>query len=151
MLAALVLAAGLSAAAPAKTCAPADPAPVVDTLRAMYAAAMKSDFAAMQAVFAPGFYAFDGGRRFDGPGMAAMVEGAQGAGGLYVWTVNEPDVQIACDQARIAYVNRGSMANAAGTTPVVWLESADLVFEGGRWRIAFFHSTRVPPPPPIKP
>ena len=149
MLAILALAAGL-AATPAKACPPADPAAVADTLRAMYAAAVKDDAPGMQAVFAPGFYAFDGGKRFDGPGMAALVKGAHDAGRTLVWTVQEPDVHFACDQARIAYVNRGSVTDTAGTMPLTWLESADLVFTGGRWRIAFFHSTRVPPPAPAK-
>ena len=149
MLAALLFTSGLAAAAtPAKTCPPADAKAVADTLRAMYAAAVRDDAAGMEAVFAPDFYAFDGGARFDGPGMAALVKGAHAAGRTYVWTVDEPDVHIACDHARIAYVNRGSVADASGTTPVTWLESADLVFAGGRWRIAFFHSTRVPPPAP---
>ncbi len=149
MLAAL-FAAGVGAT-PASACAPADPAPVANTLRTLYAAAMSGDAAGMQAVFAPGFYAFDGGRRFDGAGMVALVKGVQANGRTAVWTVNDPDVHITCNTARIAYVNRGAFTDASGTTPITWLESADLVFEGGRWRIAFFHSTRAGPPPPAKP
>jgi hypothetical protein len=48
------------------------------------------------------------------------------------------------DLAWITYVNRGSVGDAAGVTPVTWLESAVLRHDGRRWRIRFFHSTRVP-------
>jgi ketosteroid isomerase-like protein len=149
-LAALCLTA--SAAAPAQprapACAPTDPQPVVATLREMFAAATVDDVPRMQAVFTPDFYAFDGGHRFTGMGMADLIKGAHKSGRTLVWTVQEPDVHIACDTAWIAYVNRGSVTDASGTQPLTWLESAVLRFEAGKWRIAFFHSTRVPPAAP---
>jgi ketosteroid isomerase-like protein len=129
-------------------CAPTDPQPVAAALREMFAAATVDDFARMRAVFTPDFYAFDGGRRFDGLGMAELIKGAHKSGRTLVWTVQKPDVHIACDTAWIAYVNRGSATDASGTQALTWLESAVLRFEGGKWRIAFFHSTRVPPAAP---
>jgi hypothetical protein len=46
---------------------------------------------------------------------------------------------------RIAYVNKGSITDASGTTVNQnWLESAFLQTQAGVWKIVFMHSTRVP-------
>ena len=136
-----LLAAGPAAARAA--CPAADPAAVADTVREMFAAIGVDDTPRMQRVLAPGFYAYDAGRRFDGPALARLVEDAHRAGKRFVWTVQEPDVRIDCDRAWIAYVNRGSVGDAAAAQPVTWLESAVLRHQDGRWRIEFFHSSRA--------
>jgi Domain of unknown function (DUF4440) len=120
-----------------------DSAAVVETMRAMFAAATQDDEASLKAIFAADFYAFDGGGRFDGMELAALIRTAHAAGKSFVWTVNEPDARIEGDWAWIAYLNRGSITDAAGTVPMTWLESAVLNFDGNRWRIRFFHSTRA--------
>jgi hypothetical protein len=51
------------------------------------------------------------------------------------------------DTAWIAYVNKGSITDASGTTKQNWLESAFLEKQGGDWKIVFMHSTRVSLPP----
>jgi hypothetical protein len=117
---------------------------VIETIREMYAAAAIDDEASLRAIFTDDFYAFDGGKRFDGMELPALLKAAHAAGKRFVWTVSEPDVWVAQNCASIAYVNRGSISDAAGTVPVTWLESAVLRFDGSRWRIQFFHSTRVP-------
>lgn len=132
-----------SRTASAEAGATRDPAAVAQTMREMYAALSADDEAKLKDVITPDFYAFDGGKRFDGVSLFALVNDAHKAGKVFVWTVNEPDVHVNGDEAWIAYVNRGSV----GAQPVTWLESAMLRFEGGRWRIAFFHSTRVPAAP----
>ena len=53
----------LDAACAAK---PGDEAAIVGTLRGMYAAATADDRAKMRSYFAPGFYMFDGGNRYEG-------------------------------------------------------------------------------------
>jgi hypothetical protein len=143
---ALPLLAVLAAASTAQAraaCPPADPTAVADTVREMYAALSVDDMARMQRVLAPGFYAYDAGKRFDGPALGQLVEAAHKAGKRLVWTVQEPDVRIACDRAWIAYVNRGSIGDATGSEPVTWLESAMLRHQDGRWRIEFFHSSHA--------
>jgi hypothetical protein len=117
---------------------------VAETMREMYAALSADDEARLKTIFTADFYSF-GGKRFDGPALAGLVKDAHKAGKTFVWTVNEPDVRVQCDWAWIAYVNRGSVTDKAGATPVTWLESAVLRFETGRWRIAFFHSSRAAP------
>ncbi len=50
--------------------------------------------------------------------------------------VTEPDVHISGNIAWIAYVKKGSITDASGTTNQKWLESA--------FKVIFMHSTRVP-------
>jgi ketosteroid isomerase-like protein len=76
--------------------------------------------------------------------MLALIKAARDAGESIEWSVTEPDIRIDGDVAWIAYVNRGSITDAAGTKPQVWLESGFLEERAGRWRIVFVHSTRAP-------
>lgn len=126
-------------------CARADTDAVAAIVREMFAALTTDDETRLTQIFTPDFYAFDAGKRFDGMALAELVKSAHATGKTLVWTVNEPDVRIVCDRAWIAYVNRGSVGDAAGSQPVTWQESANLRFEDGRWRIEFFHSNRAAP------
>jgi len=125
---------------------PVDQTAVVETMRAMYAAATADDLEKMHSVTTADFYAFDGGKRLDGDALFQLVKSAHAGGTVFVWTVTEPEVHLSCNVAWISYVNQGSVKNASGTTKVTWLESAVLVKEKGAWRIRFFHSTRAPQP-----
>ncbi len=148
LLAALLLAPAFARAAePACTTTPADQQAVTETIRTMYAAASTDDLAKFHSVTTPSFTAFDLGQRFDGDALMTMVKSAHTAGKVIVWTVTQPDVHINCNTAWIAYTNRGSLTDASGTVPLTWLESAFLQKDAGTWKIVFFHSTRVPPPP----
>ncbi|MCM2315641.1 MAG: nuclear transport factor 2 family protein [Thermoanaerobaculia bacterium] len=117
---------------------------VVETVRQMYVALTNDDFDRFRAVTSSNFYAFDVGKRFDGEELAALVRNAHASGKVYVWEVTEPDVHVDGNSAWVAYVNRGSITDAAGKKELSWLESAVLRKEKGVWRIHFFHSTRVP-------
>jgi len=57
------------------------------------------------------------------------------------WNVTDPDVHIDRTTAWVAYVDRGSITDAAGTMDKTWLESVYLVKRAGRWRLAFMEST----------
>ena len=138
---------GQEAACPTK---PGDAAAIVATVRGMYAAATADDRAKVRSYFAPGFYMFDGGQRFDGDAIMDSIEGYYKQGAKFEWNVIQPDVHIHCNEAWLAYANDGSitMPGAAAATPAKWLESAVLERQGGVWKMVFFQSTRVPPPPP---
>lgn len=110
----------------------------------MFVAATTDDLKLFHTVAAPDFYAFDGGKRYDGDALMDLVKGLHAAGSVYVWTVNEPEVHISCNTAWVTYVNRGSVQNASGTTKVTWLESVILEKEAGRWRVRFASSARAP-------
>lgn len=126
---------------------PEDQSAVVDTLRNLFAAAIAENSAQFRALLTPDFYCFDGGRRFDVDSLYHLVLTLHKAGNVYSWSVNEPEVHISGNLAWITYVNRGSITNQSGTQQLSWLESAILVKDSGHWRVRFFHSTRVPPPP----
>jgi hypothetical protein len=130
----------------AKACAPEHNEVVVDVLKQLFEAASHDDDKLFKEVLAPNFYAFDNGKRFDGMQLPQLIKAAHGAGKIYVWSVNDPEVHITCDWAWITYTNRGSVGDASGTKPMSWLESAVLHYQGQRWQIQFLHSTRAAPP-----
>jgi hypothetical protein len=142
VVAPLVALSGVSAARD-KTCAPEHNEAVVDALNQFFEAASHDDDKLFKEVLEPNFYAFDNGKRFDGMQLPQLIKDAHGAGKTYVWSVNAPEVHIACDWAWITYTNRGSAGDASGAQPMSWLESAVLHYHGQRWHIQFLHSTRA--------
>ena len=121
----------------------ADNAAVIDSMKTMYVAASTDDLARFYTVASPDFYAFDGGKRFTGNELMALIKKAHADGKVYVWTVNEPEVYVDGNTAWITFVNRGSVTDSAGKTDVTWLESAILRKHETRWLIHFFHSSRA--------
>jgi ketosteroid isomerase-like protein len=119
---------------------------VAATVRAMYAALASDDLAGWHAVTTKDYFAFDVGRRFDGDALFDVIKEQHAAGAMYEWKVNDPKVEAACNTALVTYVATGSRTQAGVTRQLSWLESATLVHDGQRWRIRFFHSTRVPDP-----
>ncbi len=146
MLAGLAVLAALGCASVARGGNPAEEDKVVDAMRTMYVAATNDDLEKFHSVVASDFFAFDGGMRFSGDELMALVKNAHAAGKVYHWEVTQPEVHVDGGMAWIAYVNRGSVGDASGKTEVTWLESAVLRKEHDAWRIVFFHSTRVPVP-----
>jgi ketosteroid isomerase-like protein len=142
---AAVLAGGSTRAAPA--CAPKGASHEVEaTVRDWFAAFARDDFAAGYALQAPGFYAYDGGRRFDGMELGELIRSAHASGTKIEWNLGDIDVHVACDQAWTAWVNKGAAGKPGAMAPVTWLESAVLRYQDGRWRMEFLHSDRVRPP-----
>jgi hypothetical protein len=151
LLLSLFMAAGIAATANAETCrpGPADQSGIIEVMRSVYRAAAADDLAAFQSLILPGFYAYDGGLRFEGDGLMRWVMAAHGKGDVFTWSVDEPDVHIGCEEAWIAYVNRGSVKHAESPAVAVsWLESANLRKVDGVWKLVFFHSARAPAPIP---
>jgi len=121
---------------------------IVGTVSTIFTAARADDVAKFDSVIAPSFYIFDGGARFNGDSIMALIKAQHAAGKRYEWNVTEPDVHISGNIAWIAYINKGSIMDASGTANQQWLESAFLEKQAGTWKIVFMHSTRVPMPPP---
>jgi Domain of unknown function (DUF4440) len=124
---------------------------VVDTVSTIFTAAGTDDVVKFDSVVASDFYIFDGGARFNGETIMAFIKAQHAAGKRYEWNVTEPDVRISGNTAWIAYVNKGSITDASGTTSQKWLESAFLEKQAGIWKIVFMHSTRVPMSPQENP
>jgi ketosteroid isomerase-like protein len=131
--------------------AASDTTQIVDTIKAMFTAASADDLAKFDSLVTPDFYMYDGGARFNGDSIMALIKADHARGRQYEWNVTQPDVHISGDTAWIAYVNEGTVTDASGTQHLKWLESAFLKKTAGTWKIAFFHSTRVPPPPQENP
>ena len=111
----------------------------------MYAALTKDDLDGWRAAITKDFFSYDGGKRFHGDALFDLIKTNHGKGTVYVWTVNTPKVDVACDMALVTYVNTGSVtSSSAAMRSVSWLESATLRHDGQRWRISFFHSSVVP-------
>lgn len=145
LAAVVLLAAQPAAAAPA--CAPKAEAPAVNAVVGMYAALKAGDRARWAAVVTPDFYAFDGGAKFTGDGLLALIKTAQAQGKSYEWTVNEPRVRIDCTLAAVTYVNLGGVTDSTGRIPVTWLETALLTWDKGAWKVSFLESVRAKPAP----
>lgn len=144
----LIFSASLSCSlALASQCAPKTAPDPADSLRRLYAAAMKIDRDAFLAELTPDFYAFDGGKRYSRDEFGNLPRALHDKGEVYVWSVTKADTHISCDTAWVAYYNEGTVTNAAGQRPASWLESADLVWRHGAWKIQFFQSTLIKPPP----
>jgi hypothetical protein len=141
---AVLAASGVTMAKAQSVCAPQNPQTIVEVIAAMYDAASGDDVARMTEILAPEFYAFEAGHRFDGMTLPNLIKAAHKGGRIYRWSVTLPDVHIACDTAWIAYVNDGAVGNAKSSTPQLWLESANLVYTRGKWRMLFLSSMRVP-------
>jgi hypothetical protein len=141
----MMLAVGSAGAQGARGCnvGAGDEAKVAETLRTFYVAATNDDLALFHTVAAADFYAFDGGRRYDGDALMGMVKTAHAAGRKLVWTVNDPKVVMDCRTALITYVNHGSATDTTGTKEVTWLESAWLEKGAGGWKMRFFQSQRA--------
>jgi hypothetical protein len=142
---ALVVAGSASAAAP--KCAPAGAAKgVEEAVRGWFGAFVRDDYAAGYALQAPGFYAYDGGERYDGTALGELLRKLKAGGTRLEWRLHDMDVHVACDQAWAAWINTGAAGTVGAMQPVTWLESMTLRYEGGRWRIEFLHSDRAKSP-----
>lgn len=143
---------GLSACTHAPSTPASCPSPtaatteVAQTMRDMYAALASDDLAGWHAATTKDFFSFDVGKRFDGDALFNVIKEQHAAGAVYEWKVNDPMVEATCNTALITYIATGSRTQAGVTRQLSWLESATLVHDGQRWRIRFFHSTRVPDP-----
>jgi ketosteroid isomerase-like protein len=123
-----------------------DQSQIVDRMNTMFTALETDDAAKLDSIVAPDFYMFEGGARFNGNSILAVMKAQYAAGKRYEWSVTEPDIHISGNTAWIAYVNDGSIADASGRVNHQWLESAILEKQAGVWKILFIHSTRVPAP-----
>lgn len=96
-------------------------------------------------LFAPGFYAFDGGKRFQGDELLQLVLKLHKSGVVIRWNLGPIDVHVSGDLAWAAWENHGSAGVPPAEKPVAWQESAVLKRENGAWRFVFLHSNRVDP------
>ena len=140
----------LTVTAPAFAKCPApDRQVIADTVQAMFDAAAVDDTAKLATILAPGFYTFDVGTRYDARTFQEAIRDFHRSGKRIAWQVTSPDVHVSCDTAWITYVNKGKLTASGTSTPRIWLESAQLVYTNGAWRVAFLESAPVSDPAPV--
>jgi hypothetical protein len=127
-------------------CAPAGTAEdqVVRAIRTMFEAARTDDMTKFNSVAEPEFYAYDGGKLFQGSALMDYIQQAHAAGKVFEWNLTEAKVHVSCDVAWVTYINKGAVQDSSGRQDLTWLESAILDYRGGHWLIHFLHSTRAP-------
>jgi hypothetical protein len=111
----------------------------------LFSAFRADDEAEFKSHVTDGFYAYDGGKRFEGVAILNFVKSLHAAGKKFEWNITAPEVHVQCDWAWVTYVNKGSITDASGRQDLSWLESAILRYDEGHWRVQFLHSTRAAP------
>src|SRR3982075_1381575 len=109
---ALVFSAKVSTARGQQKLLTADQTQIVNTVSTIFTAARADDVAKFDSVIASDFYIYDGGVRFNGDAVMAVIKAQHAAGKRFEWNVTEPDVHIIGHSAWIAYVNQGSITDA---------------------------------------
>jgi Domain of unknown function (DUF4440) len=123
----------------------ADKPEITKTIEGIFDAGMTNNLAAFDSLIAPNFYMYDGGKRYDGDALMRTLIDMKQHGYKYIWSVQDPSIEIDCNTAWVAYVNKGSTTTPDGIKKDrTWLESAVLVKQNGLWLVRFFHSTPAP-------
>jgi ketosteroid isomerase-like protein len=118
--------------------------PAFQPVKALFAAMSKYDGNAMQATSTADFQLLEHGEDWT---MQQLVDAVQPKGKPYVR--KNFFVQIRArekgDVAWVSYWNKAEIHRDGDVRTVVWLESAVMVKEEGRWKIQLLHSTRLDP------
>jgi hypothetical protein len=91
---ALVFSANVSTARGQQKLLTADQTQIVNTVSTIFTAARADDVAKFDSVIASDFYIYDGGVRFNGDAVMAVIKAQHAAGKRFEWNVTEPDVHI---------------------------------------------------------
>lgn len=116
---------------------------IVGVVSRMFEAAGTRDASAFRETILPDMFIYENGERFSAQAIYDLLGTLQDAGMRFVWEITEPKVLVEGSLASVAYINRGSITDKGVTNPVTWLETATLVHEGGRWRVAWMSSMRA--------
>src|SRR5258707_6259036 len=112
---AVLFSANVSTASAQQKLLTADQTQIVNTVSVIFSAARADDVAKFDSVIAPDFYIYDGGVRFNGDTVMALIKAQHAAGKRYEGNEKEPDVHISGNTAWIAYGKRGIITDSAGT------------------------------------
>ncbi len=124
---------------PSTSVVPSDAtAPITGQVRAFYAALGSGDSSALRAVVTDNFYFFEHAE-WNLDTLLKLMPRLAGRR----WAISDACVTIGQSLAHITY-----RSTPVGGGPGWWLESMLLKRDDGRWRIAFLHVTRMPPPLP---
>src|SRR5258708_15206953 len=112
---AVLFSANLSTASAQQKLLTADQTQIVNTVSVIFAAARTDDVAKFDSVIAPDFYIYDGGVRFTGDTVVAMIKAQHAAGKRHQWNATEPHLHLNGNTPLLSYVNQRSITDPSGT------------------------------------
>ena len=118
--------------------------PAFESVKALFAAMSKHDGKAMQETATEDFQLLEHGEDWT---MQRLIEAVQPKGKPYERKnfFSQIRARQNGDVAWVSYWNKAVIRSESGLRTVVWLESAVMVKEVGRWKIQLLHSTRLDP------
>lgn len=121
----------------------AEQASVEHSLQGFFRAISESDFDALRASTTADYVLLEDGLVWNTDSLVAAVEDLQEGGLTISYSFADREVYVHGPIAWMTYRNTGVLSGAAGADTLRWLESAVFRKEGGSWRMALLHSTRV--------
>ncbi len=118
--------------------------PAFQPVKELFAAMSIYDGKAMQETSTEDFQLLEHGEDWT---MQELVDAVQPKGNPYERKnfFSQIRARQRGDVAWVSYWNKAEISRESGLRTVVWLESAVVVREGGRWKVQLLHSTRLEP------
>ncbi len=116
--------------------------PAFQPVKELFAAMSKHDGKAMQETSTEDFQLLEHGEDWT---MQMLVDAVQPKGQPYERKNYFKQIRARQEGnvAWLSYWNKAEISRVSGLRTVVWLESAVVVKEGGRWKVQLLHSTRL--------
>lgn len=116
--------------------------PAFEPVKQLFAAMSRQDGQAMRANSTADFQLLEHGEDWT---MQELIDAVQPKGQPYERKnyFSQIRARHAGDVAWVSYWNKAEIRRESGLRTIVWLESAVLVREDGRWKIQLLHSTRL--------
>lgn len=141
-----------TAGPPVCTASSADASAIIETVRAWYDSEIPGDIDQWHAQVTPDFYVFDEGTRSTGDEMFhdvhSMIQSflRQDPTITRKLSLDDQRIEVDCNTALATFTLHVSIdaPQLDKHTESAWLESYWLKKQDGRWRIAFYHTTRMP-------
>jgi hypothetical protein len=121
---------------------------VRQALDRFFAAISSFDYPALRAAGTSDYVLLEDGLLWNMDSLVSTVQDLQKGGLTITYTLEDLRPTIAGPVAWATYRNRGILSGPKGADTLRWVESAVLRNEGGTWKLALLHSTRVRPPGP---
>src|SRR5258708_31215538 len=110
---AVLFSANVSTASARQKLLTADQTQIVNTVSVIFAATRTDDVAKFDSVIAPDFYIYDGGVRFNGDTVMALIKAQHAAGKPFELNVTEPDVPSSGNTPWISSFNPATLTHAS--------------------------------------
>jgi hypothetical protein len=113
-----------------------------------FAAISRFDYRALRAAGTSDYVLIEDGLVWTMDSLVSTVQDLQKGGLTIAYTLEDFRPTIAGPAAWATYRNRGILSGPKGADTLRWVESVVVRNEGGVWKLALLHSTRVRPAGP---